>query len=190
MSSAAAYSASAGAPPSGARMSNRIMNMAADRTARRSAARAAVRRHVPDSRAHTPPASEGKHEMGLFNAFRYDGKRALVVGGATGMGAAVAELVQDAGADVVVMDFADVKLAGAQAIHVNLGEQASIDAALAEFGNAPIDALFSCAGVADGTPNIEKINYVGHRYMIDTFVAKGMLPRGSAIGFISSAAGL
>ena len=30
--------------------------------------------------------------MALFNAFRYDGKRALVVGGASGMGAAVAEL--------------------------------------------------------------------------------------------------
>ena len=35
--------------------------------------------------------------MSLFEAFRYDGKRVLVVGGATGMGAAVAELVQDAG---------------------------------------------------------------------------------------------
>src|SRR6478672_13182864 len=88
------------------------------------------------------------------------------------------------------MDFADVKLAGARAIHVNLGEQASIDAALGELGNAPIDALFSCAGVADGTPNIEKINYIGHRYMIDKLVGQGMLPRGSAIGFISSAAGL
>ena len=128
--------------------------------------------------------------MSLFDAFRYDGKRALVVGGASGMGAAVAELVQDAGADVTVMDFADVTLAGARAIHVNLGEQASIDAALAELGNAPIDALFSCAGVADGTPNIEKINYIGHRYMIDKLVANDMLPRGSAIGFISSAAGL
>ena len=36
--------------------------------------------------------------MGAFDAFRYDGKRVLVVGGATGMGAATAELVQDAGA--------------------------------------------------------------------------------------------
>ena len=44
--------------------------------------------------------------MGTFSAFRFDGKRALVVGGATGMGAAVAELVQDAGAETVVMDFA------------------------------------------------------------------------------------
>ena len=128
--------------------------------------------------------------MSLFSAFRYDGKRALVVGGASGMGAAVAELVQDAGADVTVMDFADVKLKGAKAIHINLGEQASIDTALQELGDEPIDALFSCAGVADGTPNIEKINYIGHRYMIDSFMARGVLRRGSTIGFISSAAGL
>ena len=128
--------------------------------------------------------------MSLFDAFRYDGKRALVVGGASGMGAAVAELVQDAGAEVTVMDFADVKLAGAKAIHVNLGEQSSIDDALEEFGTTPIDALFSSAGVADGTPGIEKINYIGHRYMIDKFLASGVLTRGSSIGFISSAAGL
>ena len=51
--------------------------------------------------------------MGAFDAFRYDGKRVLVVGGATGMGAATAELVQDAGAEVVVMDYADVNLPGA-----------------------------------------------------------------------------
>ena len=127
--------------------------------------------------------------MGTFSAFRYDGKRALVVGGATGMGAAVAELVQDAGAETVVMDFAEVKLPGAKAIHVNLGEQASIDAALAEC-TGRVDALFSCAGVADGTPNLEKINFIGHRYMIDKLVGRGDLGRGSAVGFISSAAGL
>ncbi len=127
--------------------------------------------------------------MGLFDAFRYDGKRVLVVGGATGMGAAAAELVQDAGAEVVVMDFAEVKLPGAKAIHVNLAEEASIDAAVDECGG-PIHALFSCAGVADGTPGIEKINFVGHRHLIDRMLAGDMLPRGSAIGFISSAAGL
>ena len=46
--------------------------------------------------------------MSLFDAFSYRSKRALVVGGATGMGAAVAELVRDAGAEVVVMDRAKV----------------------------------------------------------------------------------
>ena len=50
--------------------------------------------------------------MSLFDAFSYQGRRALVVGGATGMGAAAASLAQDAGAEVVVMDYADVTLAG------------------------------------------------------------------------------
>ncbi len=99
--------------------------------------------------------------MGFFDAFRYDGKRVLVVGGATGMGAAAAELVLDAGAEVIVMDFADIGIEGVEAIHVNLAERASIDEALAAV-DGPIDALFSCAGVADG-PGIERINFIGHR---------------------------
>ena len=86
------------------------------------------------------------------------------------------------------MDFAEVTLPGAKAIHVSLGDKASIDAAVAECGG-PV-ALFSCAGVADGTPNLEKINFIGHRYMIDQLLSRGMLARGSTIGFISSAAGL
>ncbi|MCU1375663.1 MAG: short-chain dehydrogenase/reductase [Actinomycetia bacterium] len=127
--------------------------------------------------------------MTLFDGFRFDGKRVVVVGGATGMGAAAAELALDAGAEVVVMDYAEVTLAGAKAIHVNLADKASIDAAADECGG-PVDALLSCAGVADGTPGIERINFIGHRHMIDRMVAAGSLRRGSAIGFISSAAGL
>jgi len=123
------------------------------------------------------------------SAFRYDGKRALVVGGATGMGAATAELVQDLGAEVVVMDYAPVTLAGAKAISLDLRDKDGIDAALEECGG-PIDALFSCAGAADGTPGIEKINFIGHRHLIETAIAKGYLGRGSAIGMISSTAGL
>jgi NAD(P)-dependent dehydrogenase (short-subunit alcohol dehydrogenase family) len=127
--------------------------------------------------------------MSLFDPFRFDGKRVLVVGGATGMGAAAAELALAAGAEVVVMDYADVKLSGARAIHVNLADQASIDAAVDECGG-PVHALLACAGVADGTPGIEKINFVGHRYLIDRMLDSDMLGRGAAIGFISSAAGL
>ena len=126
--------------------------------------------------------------MGLFDAFSYKGKRALVVGGATGMGAAVAEVVQDAGAEVVVMDRAEVTLSGVKAISLDLSDKASIESAIDECGG-PIHALFSCAGVADGTPGIERINFIGHRHLIDRAVAADMLPRGSAIGFISSAAG-
>jgi NAD(P)-dependent dehydrogenase (short-subunit alcohol dehydrogenase family) len=127
--------------------------------------------------------------MSLFDAFRYDGKRALVVGGATGMGAATAELVKDAGAEVVVMDRADVTLDGVKAIKLDLADKTSIDKAVDECGG-PVHALFSCAGVADGTPGIERINFIGHRHLIDRLLAGGMLPPGSAIGMISSAAGM
>ena len=127
--------------------------------------------------------------MSLFDALRFDGKRVLVVGGATGMGAAAVRLALDAGADVVVMDYADVKLSGAKAIHMNLADRASIDAAVDTCGG-PVHALLSCAGVADGTPGIERINFIGHRHLIERMLAGGMLGRGAAIGFISSAAGL
>jgi NAD(P)-dependent dehydrogenase (short-subunit alcohol dehydrogenase family) len=127
--------------------------------------------------------------MSLFDAFNYRGKRAVVVGGATGMGAAAAQLALDAGAEVVVMDRAEVDLAGAKAVHVDLADTASIDAAVDEIGG-PVHALLSCAGVADGTPGIEKINFLGHRYMIDRLLAADLLPRGSAIGMISSFAGI
>ncbi len=127
--------------------------------------------------------------MSLFDSFRFDGKRVLCVGGATGMGAAAAELALDAGADVVVMDYADVALPGVKAIHVNLAEQDSIDAAVDACGGT-VDVLLACAGVADGTPGIERINFVGHRHLIDRMIDANILGRGAAIGFISSAAGL
>ncbi len=127
--------------------------------------------------------------MSLFDAFRFDGKRTLVVGGATGMGAATVEVLLDAGAEVVVWDYADVTQSGVTAGKLNLSEKDSIDRALSALGG-PIDSLFSCAGVADGTPGIERVNFIGHRYLIDGLLERELLPRGSSIGMISSAAGL
>lgn len=127
--------------------------------------------------------------MTLFDAYGYQGKRVLVVGGATGMGAATVDVLLAAGAEVVAMDRAEITTAGVKAIQVDLADKASIDAAIDECGG-PINALFSCAGVADGTPGIERINFIGHRHLIDRALAGDMLPRGSAIGMISSAAGM
>jgi NAD(P)-dependent dehydrogenase (short-subunit alcohol dehydrogenase family) len=126
--------------------------------------------------------------MSLFDLFRYDGKRVVVVGAASGMGKATACLLLDAGADVVAMDFVDIALEGVRTIHVDLADRASIEAAVDECGGR-VDSLFSCAGVADGTPGLEKINFLGHRHMIGRMLDADMLGRGSAIGFISSAAG-
>src|SRR6185503_20789510 len=126
--------------------------------------------------------------MSKLDRFDYRGKRALVVGGATGMGAAVAEIVLDLGAEVVVMDKFKIALGGVEAISLDLAEKASIDNAIAKCGGR-VDALFSCAGVADGTPGIERINFIGHRYLVERAIEKGYVGKGGAIGFISSAAG-
>jgi NAD(P)-dependent dehydrogenase (short-subunit alcohol dehydrogenase family) len=127
--------------------------------------------------------------MSDVQAFRYDGKRALVVGGATGMGAAAAHTAASLGAEVIVMDYAPIEFDVAQSIKVNLSDLSSITEALAQV-DGPIDALFAAAGVADGTPGIMKINFISHRHIIETMVADGRLGRGSAVCAISSVAGI
>lgn len=119
--------------------------------------------------------------------FRYDGKRVLVVGGATGMGNAAARQVASLGAEVVVMDHLPVD--GFTSIVVDLRDRDAIDAAIDQCGGV-VDALFSCAGVADGTPGIERINFLGHRHLIEQLFTKKMLRKGSSITMISSSAGL
>jgi NAD(P)-dependent dehydrogenase (short-subunit alcohol dehydrogenase family) len=126
--------------------------------------------------------------MTLFDAYRYDGKKTLVVGGATGMGAAVADVLVDAGADVTVLDRAEVERSDVKTGKVDMSDKASIEAAVAAI-DGPVDSLFSCAGVADGTPGLERINFLGHRLMINLMIDAGLLGEGSSIGLISSAAG-
>ncbi len=126
--------------------------------------------------------------MTVMDRLRYDGKRVLVVGGATGMGAAAAKAAGELGAEVVVMDYAPVKYEVARALTVDLRDPASIDAAIEEIGG-PVHAVFSAAGIADG-PDLMKINFIGHRHLIERLLENGQLPSGSAICFISSVAGM
>lgn len=121
--------------------------------------------------------------------FRYEGKRVLVVGGATGMGAAAAKAVIALGAEAIVMDVASVPYTVDQSIKVDLSSQSSVDEALTQI-DRPVDAVISCAGVADGVPTIMLINFISQRYIIDQLVASDRLNRGGAIAMISSAAGM
>jgi NAD(P)-dependent dehydrogenase (short-subunit alcohol dehydrogenase family) len=124
-----------------------------------------------------------------MKAFRYDGKRALVVGGATGMGAAAAKTVGSLGAEVIVMDNAPIEYEVAQAIKVDLRDLASINDVLGQI-DGPIHAVFAAAGVADGIPGIMKINFISHRHIIETLAEDGRLGRGGAVCAISSVAGI
>jgi NAD(P)-dependent dehydrogenase (short-subunit alcohol dehydrogenase family) len=110
--------------------------------------------------------------------FRYDGRRAVIVGGATGMGAATAHLLADLGAEVVVLDVQDIPYPADQTARVDLRSGASIDAALDEIG-----------GPIDGVP-LMQVNFIGHRHLIETAIARDLLPSGSAIAAIASIGGL
>ena len=126
--------------------------------------------------------------MGI-EQFRYDGRRAVIVGGATGIGAATATLLAELGAEVVVLDVQDVAYDVSRSVRVDLRNESSIDAALDEVGG-PIDALFACAGIADGTIDLMQVNFLGHRQFIETAVERAYLPAGSAIAAIASIGGL
>jgi NAD(P)-dependent dehydrogenase (short-subunit alcohol dehydrogenase family) len=125
--------------------------------------------------------------MGI-EGFGYKGKRTLVVGGSSGMGAATARLLAELGADVAVADYAPVSFPVSKVIKLDLREPATIDRALEEL-KAPIHAVFSCAGVAE-VPGVMQVNFLGQRHLIEGMMHRDLLPPGSAIAMISSTAGL
>ena len=128
--------------------------------------------------------------MGI-ERLRYDGKRAVVSGAATGMGAAAARILADLGAEVHALDVAPVEYRVEQAIRMDLRDPAQIDAALDSIGS-PIHALFSCAGVS-GVPfsplDVVKINFIGARHLVERAVRDHM-PSGSSVAMISSIGGV
>jgi NAD(P)-dependent dehydrogenase (short-subunit alcohol dehydrogenase family) len=124
--------------------------------------------------------------MGL-DEYSYEGRRVLVVGGASGMGAAAAALAQDLGGEVIVADIAVVSMSGTKVIKLDLREPDSIDKALDAVGGA-VDAVFSCAGVANESIAM-KVNFLGQRYLLEKMVDRSLLASGAAIGVVSSTAG-
>jgi len=119
----------------------------------------------------------------------YEQKRVLVVGGATGMGAAAAQRAAELGAEVTVLDVAEVAFPVKESIRVDLRSEEEVEAAIRRL-DGPFHALFSCAGVANGVRGLALINFISQRRIIEGLIAKGGLGRGSAIGMISSVAGL
>lgn len=120
--------------------------------------------------------------------WRYDGRRAVVTGCASGIGEHVVRQLSDLGADVIGLDQRR-PVVGIDAFHeVDLANPASIDRAVASI-DGPVDALFNIAGVSSGVGNpplIVTINFLGLRHVTEALIPK--MTAGSSIVSVSSLA--
>ena len=120
----------------------------------------------------------------------YAGKRAVVTGAASGMGAATVQVLTDLGAEVVGLDRAAIAGPVAQAVEVDLLDPASIAEAAGKI-EGPVDAFFNSAGLP-GPPftDLETmlVNFVGGRDLIERVVP--LMPAGSSVTYVASAAGI
>ena len=121
----------------------------------------------------------------------YEGTRCVVVGAATGMGAACARTLVEMGAEVIALDIAPISLPVKQSIEVDLQSPRSIEAAVRQI-DGEIPKVFMCAGVP-GPPRFDNfttmtVNFVGVRAMLEALLPK--VPRGGAVALIASIAGV
>jgi NAD(P)-dependent dehydrogenase (short-subunit alcohol dehydrogenase family) len=126
--------------------------------------------------------------VAVSNPFSYAGKRVVVTGGASGVGAALVGLLTELGAAAVTV--IDVKEAagGTAYVRADLSEPESIDAAAAAV-DGPVHALFNNAGVAATLPSpvVMSVNYLGPRRLTDRLIDR--MPEGAAVTYTASIAG-
>jgi len=125
----------------------------------------------------------------MDNAFSYAGKRALVVGCYSGMGAATVKIVQSLGGEVHGVDYKEPDATLASFTACDLRDEAQIDAMLDAVGG-DWNAVFYCAGLPQTHPPLDvmKVNFVAMRKVVDALVER--IPAGGAAAIISSNAGL
>lgn len=125
-----------------------------------------------------------------MTAFRYDGRTVVITGAATGMGNETTRMLLDAGATVHALDVADVALDVASTVKVDLGDQASIDAAIGQLPDR-VDVLMNCAGIPGGTrftpAEVMRVNFIGLRHLTEALLPR--MPQGGNVVNIASIAG-
>jgi len=123
------------------------------------------------------------------NPFSYQGKRVVITGAYSGVGAATVELLSSLGAsEIIALDIREPQGPITRYIETNLGDSAAIDAAAASI-DGPVDVLFNNAGIAATNPALEvmKVNYLGVRHLSEALLPK--IPEGGAIAITASIAG-
>jgi len=126
----------------------------------------------------------------MAGVLQYDGKRVIVTGAASGMGAATAEILVDLGAEVHAIDIKKPAVSGlASFSECDLRDCAQIDATIAKIGKI-VNALFNCAGLPNTFPDLDVmlVNFCGLRQVTEAVVP--LMIEGSAIASIASTAGI
>lgn len=125
----------------------------------------------------------------MSDVLGYSGKRVIVSGCYSGMGAATAQMLLDLGAEVHGLDFKKCDLPLASFNSVDLRDPASIEAAVAAIGGK-VDVLFNCAGLPTGFPamDIMKVNFLGLRHLTQQVLP--LMGPGASIANIASTGGL
>jgi len=124
----------------------------------------------------------------IDDLWRYDGRRVVVTGCASGIGEHLARQLTELGAEVVGLDLRRPALALKEFHEIDLSDPASIDQAVAVLGGH-VDALFNVAGVSSGIGDplrVVTINFLGTRHFTESLIPS--MPAGSAIASVSSLA--
>ncbi|MGV0837764.1 coniferyl-alcohol dehydrogenase [Mycolicibacterium thermoresistibile] len=127
-------------------------------------------------------------QRSLDDLCRYDGRRVVVTGCGSGIGAHVVRQLGDLGAQVVGLDLREPAGGGVEFHELDLADPASIDRAVAAVGG-PVDALFNVAGVSSGIGDpmlVARINFLGTRHLTEAMLPA--MPAGAAIASVSSLA--
>lgn len=120
--------------------------------------------------------------------WRYDGRRAVVTGCASGIGAHVTRQLTELGAHVIGLDAREPTFGVDEFHQVDLADTASIDGAVASLGSR-VDALFNVAGVSSGIGDpllVVTVNFLGLRHFTEALIP--MMPSGSSVVSVSSLA--
>jgi hypothetical protein len=125
-------------------------------------------------------------DRGLFG---YAGKRVVVSGCCSGIGAATASLLLELGAEVHGIDLATPDAAVHPFSQLDLREPRNVGAVVQGIGG-PVDALFNCAGVPPGRPPLDvmKVNFLGTRLL--TEVVLPLMLAGGAVVSVGSNGGM
>jgi len=125
--------------------------------------------------------------------FGYKGKNCIVTGSSSGMGKSTVEMLVDLGANVYAIDLNQCDIEGIKEFYkCNLSNKVEIDEVFTKLPEN-IDCFFGIAGLSGAkTDYITTFNcdFTANQYITLKYLKNGRMPKGGAIVYVTSTAGL